>query len=203
MTPEFTPAPRASEPPAPRASDQDRERAAAQVQEAHGDGRLDLEELDERLTRIYQAKTRQELVHVTADLVPAEPDGPVGHGGQSDVLALRVKHSAEKRVGKWQVPPRITARIEHSSIKLDFSEAVLRSPQVRVEAEVKHGSLLMIVPPGWIIDVDQIESTGGAVENKAGEPKAGAPRLQVVGTAKYSSITVRHPRRQRWWWPWR
>ncbi|MGW7679859.1 DUF1707 SHOCT-like domain-containing protein [Kribbella sp. NPDC054772] len=37
-------------PPGHRASDNDRERAAAVVQEAHTDGRLDIQELDERLT---------------------------------------------------------------------------------------------------------------------------------------------------------
>lgn len=188
------------QPPAPRASDRDREQAAALIQEAHGDGRLDLEELDERLTQIYQAKTRQELVRVTADLEPAEP---VGHGGQSDVLTLRAKHAAEKREGKWQVPPRIVNHAEHSSAKLDFSEAVLRSSHVLVEAKLKHSSLLLIIPAGWSVDLDQVESHGGSVTNKAGEPRAGAPRLQVVGIAKWSSITVRHPRRRRWWWPWR
>ena len=57
-------------PPGHRASDNDRERAAAVVQEAHSDGRLDFEELDERLTQIYSAKTQLELRNATADLVP-------------------------------------------------------------------------------------------------------------------------------------
>ena len=35
-------------PPGHRASDNDRERAASVVQEAHSDGRLDFQELDER-----------------------------------------------------------------------------------------------------------------------------------------------------------
>ena len=190
------------QPPAPRASDRDREQAAALLQEAHGDGRLDLEELDERLTQVYQAKTRPELARVTADLEPAEPAAPVGHGGQSDVLTFQLQHGRERRQGKWQVPPRISADVMHGSVRLDFTEAVLRSSHVLIEATVTHGSILLIIPPGWSVDVDQVKSNGGSVTNKAVDPRAGAPRLQVTGTSTYGRITVRHPRRRRWWWPW-
>ena len=73
-------------PPGHRASDHDRERAAALVQEAHGDGRLDFEELDERLTQIYSAKTQLELRTATDDLVPVAPrqyDGCAHHPGEA------------------------------------------------------------------------------------------------------------------------
>ncbi|WP_328994866.1 DUF1707 domain-containing protein [Kribbella sp. NBC_01245] len=190
------------QPPAPRASDRDREQAAALIQEAHGDGRLDLDELDERLTQIYQAKTRQELVHLTADLEPAEPVAPVGHGGQSDVLTFQLQHARVRREGKWQVPPKITADLMHAQVRLDFTEAVLRSSHVLIEATVTHASILLIIPPGWSVDIDQVQSQGGSVTNKAGDPRAGAPRLQVTGISTYGRITVRHPRGHRWWWPW-
>jgi hypothetical protein len=187
------------QPPAPRASDRDRDQAAALIQEAHGDGRLDLEEMDERLSLIYAAKTQPELKRVTADLVPALP---IAHGGTSDVLELHAKHSSQKREGQWQVPPRIVAYAEHSSVKLDFTQAVLRTPEVHVEAEAKHGSVVLLVPEGWIIDVDEVATNGGSVKNKAVAPRADGVRLRITGVAKWSSIVIRHPRRRRWWWPW-
>ncbi len=178
-----------------RASDKDRERAASVVQEAHSDGRLDFEELDERLTQIYSAKTELELRTATADLAP------VTHGSAGE-LTIRAKHSAQKREGAWTVPERITALPEHSSVILDFTDAVVQWPEVQVDVRPKHSSVVMIVPEGWSVDIDQIDMVGSSSSNKAGTPKAGGVRLRVTGEARWSSVVVRHPRKRHWWWPW-
>jgi hypothetical protein len=178
-----------------RASDKDRERAASVVQEAHSDGRLDFEELDERLTQIYSAKTELELRTATADLAP------VTHGSAAE-LTIRAKHSAQKREGAWTVPERITALPEHSSVVLDFTDAVVQWPEVQVDVRPKHSSVVMIVPEGWSVDIDQIDMVGSSSSNKAGTPKAGGVRLRVTGEARWSSVVVRHPRKRHWWWPW-
>ncbi len=41
-----------------RISDTDRDRAAEVLREAHAQGRITVDELDERLTSVYAAKTR-------------------------------------------------------------------------------------------------------------------------------------------------
>lgn len=182
-------------PPGHRASDNDRERAAAVVQEAHTDGRLDFQELDERLTQIYTAKTQLELRNVTADLVP------VAHGGSQE-LTLRARHSAQKREGAWTVPERLTAIAEHSSVKLDFTDALVHSAEVHVDAHAKHSSVVMVIPEGWSVDIDQVDMVHSSAKNKAVAPRAGGVRLRVTGEARHGSIIVRHPRKRHWWWPW-
>jgi hypothetical protein len=62
-----------------RVSDAEREAVATRLRDAAGEGRLDPEELDERLTAAYAARTRADLVSVTRDLpapVPAPPPTP-------------------------------------------------------------------------------------------------------------------------------
>ncbi|MGH4022310.1 MAG: DUF1707 SHOCT-like domain-containing protein [Pseudonocardiaceae bacterium] len=59
-----------------RAGDADRERVVEQLRQAHGDGRLDLGEFDERARQAWAARTYGELAVVTADL-PAAPQPPV------------------------------------------------------------------------------------------------------------------------------
>src|SRR3954454_13738627 len=54
-----------------RASDAERERVADALRRHHVDGRLDTEELQERLERCYAARTTGELAPLLADL-PAE-----------------------------------------------------------------------------------------------------------------------------------
>ena len=59
-----------------RAADADRERVATTVQQAGTEGRLTLEEVEERLTRVYAAKFTDELTALTADLPRPEPPRP-------------------------------------------------------------------------------------------------------------------------------
>jgi hypothetical protein len=56
-----------------RASDEDRERITAVLSSAFADGRLDREELDERMTVASTARTLGELPPIVADLVPLKP----------------------------------------------------------------------------------------------------------------------------------
>lgn len=58
-----------------RAADQDREAVAEILREQHVAGRLDTDELQERIERCYSAKTYAELDAVLADL-PAELSPP-------------------------------------------------------------------------------------------------------------------------------
>jgi len=59
-----------------RASDSEREQYASAVREAVGEGRLDLQEGDERLAAVYAAKYRDELRPSIADLPRPEPERP-------------------------------------------------------------------------------------------------------------------------------
>jgi len=58
-----------------RASDAEREEVVAALRTHAGDGRLGVEELDERIGAAYAAKTRSELVALTDDL-PRAPRPP-------------------------------------------------------------------------------------------------------------------------------
>jgi hypothetical protein len=55
-------------PDAKRVSDADRGMVAGQLKKAHAEGRLDLNEFDDRTRRVWEARTFGELAEVTADL---------------------------------------------------------------------------------------------------------------------------------------
>jgi hypothetical protein len=74
--------------PAQRASDADRDIAADILCAAVGDGRLTLDELDDRLGVALSARTTVELAALIADLpgrpcAPARPAGPSGQAVRS------------------------------------------------------------------------------------------------------------------------
>ena len=85
-----------------RASDADRDRAAEALREHHATGRLSVEEFQDRLDRVYAAKTLGELDELMADLPaidlyqlpipagqrfvpPPRPPAPRSHGRMSPV----------------------------------------------------------------------------------------------------------------------
>ena len=56
-----------------RISDADRHRVAEVLRQAAGEGRLELDELDERLELTFSAKTYADLIPITADLYAVQP----------------------------------------------------------------------------------------------------------------------------------
>ena len=101
-------------------------------------------------------------------------------------------HQAAKQAG---LRPVIGAR-------LDFTDAVVRWPEVEVNADIQHSSVVMIVPQGWSVSIDDVELSHGSSKNRTTAPAPNGVHLHVSGRAKHSSFVVRHPRKRHWWWPW-
>jgi hypothetical protein len=63
--------------PALRASDADRDAVAERLRVAAVDGRLDTEELEQRLSQVYKARWVADLDRLVADVSPPPPPAPV------------------------------------------------------------------------------------------------------------------------------
>jgi hypothetical protein len=186
---------RPSSAPALRVADSEREAAAEVLRTAVEEGRLDLDELDERLAMAYGAKTRAELERVTADL-PAPEVSP-----EPEPLQLQTKSGSLKKDGHWTVPRRISAECTSGSITFDFTEATCHHRLVEIEATAKSGSVVLVVPLGWSVDLDRCTATSGSIVNKVREaPKPGAPVLRVTGSVRSGTIKARYRRRGFWAW---
>ena len=61
-----------------RISDADRDQVAARLREHFAEGRITSDELDERISAVFAAKTYGDLRHVLADLPDSAPDGLSG-----------------------------------------------------------------------------------------------------------------------------
>jgi hypothetical protein len=174
---------------AARIADADREGTAERLRDAAADGRLDFAELEERLGAAFAAKTRGELEALIADL-------PAALEAEVEPLALRTKSGSLKKVGYWKVPSRISAECTSGSVKIDFTEAECRHREVTVEITARSGSVVLIVPKGWAVNVDQASASSGSIVNKVGErAEAGAPVLRVRGKVLSGTIKARYPRR--------
>jgi hypothetical protein len=179
---------------ATRAADADREAVAEQLRGAVSEGRLDLSELDDRLTATYAARTHAELEAVTADL-------PAPRAADIRPLDLKTRSGSLEKVGYWTVPATIVAECTSGTIKIDFTEAVCAHREVTIQASATSGSLELIVPRGWTVNLDNVTTNSGSLVNKVRQrPAPDAPLLRVDGQVKSGTIKARYPRRSFWQW---
>jgi hypothetical protein len=181
-----------------RASDADRDAVAERLREAAGDGRLDLEELDERLDRAFAAKTYGELAPLIADL----PEG-TGYAAAETVdeenqppLVIKGGAAGDNRKGHWTAPRRIQAFGGMGGVKLDFTQARLRGPAIDVEAHGDMGGVTLVVPEDWRVELVHSEAGMGGVKNKAlSDPPRDAPVLRAACAGGLGGVTIRYPNR--------
>jgi hypothetical protein len=143
--------------PALRASDVERDRAGDQLRQAAGEGRLTVDELDERLTRAYLAKTVVELAELTVDVVVSSHDpapGSVagstatvkpGPGGTGWLIAIL---SGNDRSGRWRVAPRLNVINAMGGSDIDLTQAEFAAPVTEIMVFSLMGGSDIRVPEG-------------------------------------------------------
>jgi hypothetical protein len=178
---------------ADRAADADREAVAERLRVAAGEGRIDLEELDDRLGRAYGARTYGQLRALVADL-PVQSVSERGPDAlaEPETLVLKTTSPNIKQSGRWTVPQRITAETTSGIITIDFTQATCAHREVALEAVSKTGWIRLILPPGWAARIDPSSTNTSHIRNKAVEtPDPGAPTLIVTGHPVMGYIRIR------------
>ncbi len=194
------------EPSRLRVSDEDRHKVAEILREAAGEGRLDLDELDERLEAAYGAKTYAELVPLTVDLPAHRAAAEAMPVPQRDVIPSRVSHDSSwavmgecKRQNSWLVPPSHTAVAVMGSVTLDLREATFSGPEVTITANAVMGEVKVIVDAYTHVVVSGVPIMGEFTQGKDRTPAQLSPTSPVVtvkGMALMGSVTVeRQPAR--------
>jgi Domain of unknown function (DUF1707) len=180
-----------------RASDADRDRAVEVLRVAAGDGRLSAAELDERLDVALTARTVGELAALTADLpeVAAHVDGIAPQA--KDIVRLDYEGGNATRRGPWMVPQRMEIRAVGGTVKLDFTDAVITSPTLHIQAEVRGGWLVLVTRPGVEVDADGVAVHGGRVRVRPehGWMQPVILKVEISGETRGGRLIARPPRR--------
>jgi Domain of unknown function (DUF1707) len=188
-----------------RASHADRDKVVELLRIAAGDGRLTAEELDERLEAALTARTQLELTVLTADL-PAGPGAGLDQvvAEPKEVVRILRRGGNARRSGPWAVPKRMEIKVAGGNVTLDFTEAVITSPVLHVQADIRGGSFVIITRPGVVVDADDVEMIGGQVTIR--DPEGAPPpllRVEISGQIRGGNVRAhppRPPRRTFWQW---
>src|SRR6266545_879503 len=182
-----------------RASDADRERVAEILRRAAAEGRLSLDELDERLSAVYAAKTYADLVPVTHDLPVAGTGIPVpmvdnrigGHPTSRGGVAILGGFS---RKGPWVVPELFTAVAFWGGAQLDLREARFETAEVELRLFAVMGGFEVILPEEAEVIVSGVGIMGGFDDRAAGPAQmvGNGASLRSPSATRSSPITMQH-----------
>ncbi len=189
-----------------RASYEDRDRVVELLRVSAGDGRLTAEELDERLELAMTARTYGELARLVSDL-PAE--GAVASPATApqppqakEVARIDIRSGQVKRVDRWVVPQRMEVKVTSGHVKLDFTEAVITQPSLKLDIDVRSGHVRLVTKPGIVVDADDVAIRSGHVNVRApwGHDVPVQLRIEVTGTV--GSGHFQAGPRYRTFWEW-
>jgi uncharacterized protein DUF1707 len=181
-----------SENPAIRMSDAEREAVVERLSRAAGEGRLSLDEFEQRVAEVLAARTFADVEPYVADL----PAAPAADG----TVELRATVAGLKRAGAWVVGRRLTVRARAGTVKLDFTEAVIADPVVEIELDTVASRTTLVLPPRATVDVAGVAGNC-QVHGVPLAPVPGRDRHFVVrGVQKAGEL---HVRRQRGLGDWR
>jgi hypothetical protein len=178
-----------------RASDADREHVASLLRQAAADGRLDLSELDDRLSQAYAARTYADLEPLTRDIpgagaaptpVPVSYDAAMP--ASSGAVAVM---GGFKRAGRWRVPARFTCVAFWGGGEIDLRDAVFSEGVVTIRAFAVMGGMEIITPENANVHVTGVGIMGGFDHGASGVGVPDGPTVVIQGLAFWGGVSVK------------
>jgi Domain of unknown function (DUF1707) len=189
-----------------RASDADRDQVATVLSTAYAEGRLTLEEHDERIDQLMAAKTFDDLIPITRDLVVIGTPTPVPApqaksrftidttAQQSEPDRMIAIFGGVTRTGRWRVRKNIQALTLFGGTDLDLRDAIFEAPVVEISGFWCFGGLDIKVPEGIEVRDQTAGIFGGTDVRDIGDPAPGAPTLVIKGVSLFGGVSVRGPK---------
>jgi Domain of unknown function (DUF1707) len=182
-----------------RISDDDRHRVAELLRVAAGEGRLDIEELEERLESAYAAKTYADLVPITADLPGSRstsapvvpPTGPLLPAVRYDSSVAIM--GSTSRTGVWEVGPSHTAVTIMGNVDIDLRSARFTSRETVIRVFAFWGAVNVYVNARTRLVVDGVGIMGAfdqARDKVDAEIGPDSPVVRVTGASLMAGVTV-------------
>jgi Domain of unknown function (DUF1707)/Cell wall-active antibiotics response 4TMS YvqF len=184
--------------------ERERERTIELLSQHFAHDNITLDELEQRLERVYRASSVPALRELTRDL-PAETteteqrraaEVPDAFAPESDRIISIMAET--KRRGIWRVPRRLTLWSVMSDTRIDLTEAQLASGVTEIKVRAIMASTRVIVPPGVRVVVQPSALMSAVVDDVEDQPAvgSGAPVVRITGPVIMSELKVKVRRRE-------
>jgi len=185
-----------------RISDQDRHRVAEVLREAAGEGRIDLDELDQRLDATYAARTYADLVPITLDLpatpathLPSRPAAPTPSPvvpGPAEERHLAILGGLDRK-GVWVVPQHLHVVAFMGGADLDLRQAQFAAREVTITINAVMGGADITVNPQTHVVMEGVGILGGysgPSDSVPAELTESSPVVRIKGFALMGGVSV-------------
>lgn len=180
-----------------RAADTDRIQLAQLLAYAAEQGRLPLQDYEDRLTRAYAATTYDQLEQLRADL-PGSAVSPLRGGKQNpapSTLLLALLSGFERR-GRWNVPKKLTTFTFWGSGVLDLRYADFTSTEVEIHAVSIMSAQNILLPPEVNVEIRGRGVMGGFDRTIVGNGTPGAPTVKIHGFSLWGGVGIKRKARR-------
>lgn len=178
------------------------------LRNAATEGRLDVDELEERLQSAYTVRTRPELERLVADVsvdliapgsgiaIPRGSSAPIvreGPGGSRWVISVL---GGNDRVGRWRIARQCTVINVMGGSDVDLSTVELSDRVTQLNVFSVMGGSEIRVPDGVDVHVSKVALMGGN-DVRLGDyvPPTGAPQIFIRLVSIMGGSSVRRGRR--------
>lgn len=177
--------------PVERVSDKDRSQAVELLRHHCGEGILTLDEFGDRVTLIYDARTRAELDDVLSDLPQQETEVPETRRRRITRWAVAVM-GGHKPKGRIRLADTTNVVAVMGGCELDLRNAEIDGDEVVINCLSIMGGIEIIVPEGILVDFTGIPLLGGTECKINGDVPIipGSPRVVVRALAIMGGVEV-------------
>jgi DUF1707 SHOCT-like domain len=180
-----------------RAADTDRIQVAQLLTDAAAQGRLQMSDYEDRLTRAYAAQTYAELDSLRSDLIGSSVGSPgSGAGKPAPSMLLLAIMSAFERRGRWNVPKKLTTFALWGGGVVDLRYADFTSTDVEIRACSIMGGQTILLPPEVNVEIKGHGVMGGFDHDVAGKGAPGAPTVKIRGFSLWGGVAVKRKNRK-------
>lgn len=180
-----------------RAADTDRIQVAQLLAYAAEQGRLQMKDYEDRLTKAYAATTYEELDELRADL-PGAMLSP-RRGGKPNpapsTLLLALMSNFERR-GRWNVPKKLTTFTFWGTGVVDLRYADFTSTEVDIHAISIMGAQNILLPPEVNVEIHGRGVMGGFDHTVLGQGTPGAPKVNIRGFSLWGGVGIKRKARR-------
>ncbi|ORB74593.1 DUF1707 domain-containing protein [Mycobacterium scrofulaceum] len=182
-----------------RAADTDRIQVAQLLAYAAEQGRLQMKDYEDRLTKAYAATTYEELDQLRADLPGSQINlrrGAKPNPAPSTLLLALL--SGFERRGRWNVPKKLTTFAFWGNGVVDLRYADFTSTEVDIHAMSIMGATKILLPPEVNVEIHGRGVMGNFDRSVLGHGTPGAPKVNIRGFSLWGGVgIIRKARRPR------
>ena len=137
-----------------------------------------------------------ELADLTVDLPTVTTASRGGAAEVKDLVRIEQEGASTRRGEGWVVPRRMEIRSAWGEVVLDFTQAVITHDTLRLDLDIRGGSLKLYVP-GRRRDTDDLVTNYAKIKaRRSAVPETPVVlRVEVAGEVTHGQVVVRPPGR--------